>query len=445
MDELVKASLARGRSYELLSELCRAAPHRLSGSEGAERAVAWAEDAMRRCGLARVRRESVRVPRWVRGDTERLFRVDANGLPNGTYPVLALGGSVATPPGGVTAEVIAVQSFEELAALGSAARGKIVLFDRPMPRESCDCFEAYGAAVGQRAHGAVEAGKIGAAAALVRSMTMRSDDFPHTGSMRYDPGVPQIPAAAISTRGADDLAARIRAGERPRVNLQLACRTYPDVESANVVGDVVGSELPDEIVLLGGHLDAWDVGEGAHDDGAGCVHALEAARLIVERGVAPKRTIRVVMFMNEENGVRGGEGYFAAHQAELGRHVLAFESDAGGFTPRGFSTDAPPEALAILKSIAARLGAASASSMESGWGGVDISPLARAGVPLVGFRPDDERYFDHHHSERDTLDAVHPRELALGAGAISAFAWAVANLDGPLPRNAAPAAPNASH
>lgn len=429
VEGLIADALGRGQSYALLSELCRVAPLRLSGSVGAEHAVEWAENAMRRCGLVNVRREPVRVPRWVRGELEFLARLDAAGLPAERYPILALGGSVATPPGGVSGELVEVRDFEELARRADEVRGKIVLFNRPMDVLESDCFAAYGGAVNQRSTGAVEAAKVGALAAIVRSMTMSLDDYPHTGATRYDPSVQQIPIAAVSTLGAEDLARRLRSGERVRLNLQLSCRTLGDVDSANVVGEIRGDVHPEQVLVLGGHLDAWDVGHGAHDDGAGCVHALEAARLIVARGLKPKRTIRVVMFMNEENGARGAEAYFKTHESELAHHVLALESDAGGFTPRGFSTDAKPETFATLAAAARVLERASATQMIVGWGGVDIGPMAKAAVPLVGFRPDDERYFDHHHSARDTIDQVHSRELALGAGAISGLAWILANLE----------------
>lgn len=433
VDRLLAEALARGQSWQLLSGLCTTAPKRLSGSVGAEKAVQWAAQAMRDAGLA-VRLEPVMVPRWERGELESLLELDAAGAPRGSFPILALGGSVATAPGGVSAEVISVTSFDELRARAAEARGKIVLLNRPMDPGQHDCFAAYGGAVDQRGRGASEAAKAGARAVLVRSMTMALDDHPHTGAMRYENGVEPIPAAAISTRAADALAARLAAGERVRLNLQLSCRTLPDVLSHNVVGDLVGTN-PDEIIVVGGHLDAWDVGQGAHDDGAGCVHALEAVRLIHALGLPHARTLRVVFFMNEENGARGADAYYKAHEGELARHVLAVESDAGGFTPRGFSTDAPPDGLALLREIASLLENAGAATVKPGHGGVDIGPMARAGVPLVGFRPDDERYFDHHHCERDTLDAVHPRELALGAGAIAGLLHVVANLPEPLPRN----------
>lgn len=435
VEGLLADALARGRSFDLLTGLCTAAPHRLAGSPGAERAVAWALRAMSECGLENVRAEPVMVPRWERGATERLELVSADGSVERELAVLALGGSVGTPVSGITAEVVAVKSFDELRALGEGARGKIVLFDRPLDPALLDTFAAYGGAVDQRSRGAIEAARAGALAALVRSMTHARDDAPHTGAMGYADGVAKVPAAAVSTQAADLLSSRIAGGESVRVRLTMSCRTLDDVESANVVGEIVGRERPDEIVVVGGHLDAWDVGQGAHDDGAGCVHAIEALRLIKARGLRPRRTLRAVMFMNEENGTRGARAYFEAHAGEMERHMLALESDRGGFTPRGFTTDANADALAILREIAALLEAAGAGDVSPGWGGVDIAPMARAGVPLVGFLPDDERYFDFHHSANDVLAAVHPRELALGAGAIAGLVYVVADLPATLPRN----------
>jgi carboxypeptidase Q len=435
VESLVRASLSQGRSYALLSDLCRTAPKRLSGSEGAARAVEWGERTMRELGLSNVRLEPVMVPHWERGELESLRRIDSAGLPAERFPLLALGGSIATMPGGVTADVVVVTSFEELRQRENEVRGKIVLFNRPMDPAQHDCFAAYGGAVDQRSRGASEAARVGARAALVRSMTMALDDHPHTGAMRYDADVLPIPTAAISTRAADQLAVEIARGERVTLNLQLSCRTLPDVLSHNVVGEIPGSDPSGELLVVGGHLDAWDVGHGAHDDGAGCVHSLEAARLILASKLPMRRTLRVVLFMNEENGARGAESYYRTHADELERHVLALESDAGGFTPRGFATDANPTTFESLRAIVELLETASANALRVGGGGVDIGPLARAGVPLVGFRPDDERYFDHHHCERDTIDAVHPRELALGSGAIAGLLYVVANLPEPLPRN----------
>lgn len=402
--ERIFAEALRGQhAHALLGELCAAAPRRLSGSAGAERAVAWAESAMRAAGLENVRRE----------------------------PVRALGGSVATPVGGLEAEVVRVTSFEELAARASEARGRFVFFDRLMDPTLPDPFAAYGGAVNQRSRGAVEAAKVGAVGALVRSMTLALDDHPHTGALRYEDAVARVPGVALSTLAAERLAARIAAGVPTRLRLELDCHTLPDVESANVVGEIRGRELPDEIVLLGGHLDAWDVGEGAHDDGAGCAQSLEAARLLLELGLRPRRTLRVCFFMNEENGLRGGLAYRDAHLGELDRHVLAIESDRGGFAPRGFGTDAGPALFARLAAAARLLEPWGASMLRAGDGGADIGPLREHGVPLAEYLPDAARYFDFHHSDTDVLAAVHPRELSLGAAAIAAFAWCVADAPDP--------------
>jgi hypothetical protein len=433
---LLRDALVAGRSYEMLSELCRVAPLRLSGSVGAERAVAWARDTMLALGLENVRLEACMVPHWERGSIERLELLDASNAP-APLRILALGGSVATPVGGVRAGVLEVRSFEELEQRADEVRGKFVFFNRAMDPGQHDCFAAYGGAVDQRSAGALRAGKLGAVGALVRSMTQRLDDSPHTGAMNYDEHSPRIPAAALSTLAAERLSAALATDPALELRLELDCRTLPDAPSANVVGEIVGREAPQEIVLVGGHLDAWDVGHGAHDDGAGCVHALEAARLILARGLRPRRTIRVVLFMNEENGTRGARAYFAAHAHEP--HVLALESDAGGFTPRGFSTDAAPDTLATLQRIGALVAPTGAERVFPGWGGVDIGPLAARGVVLMGYRPDDERYFDHHHSERDTLDQVHPRELANGAAAIAGMIYVVADAPERLPANPIPA------
>jgi hypothetical protein len=437
VDGLVTDALSKGRSYEMLSELCRVAPLRLSGSKGAERAVEWARQTMLDIGLANVRLEPCMVPHWERGAIERLELCDPGRREREPLRILALGGSVATEAGGLRAGVLEVKSFEELERRADEARGKIVFFNRPMDPAQHDCFAAYGGAVDQRSAGAMRAAQFGAVAVVVRSMTMSLDDSPHTGAMNYAAEGPRIPAVAVSTLGAEKLSARIASGAPTELELELDCQTFPDAPSHNVVGEIVGRESPHEIVLMGGHLDAWDVGHGAHDDGSGCVHALEAARLILARGLRPRRTIRVVLFMNEENGTRGARAYYADHAGEMEHHVLALESDAGGFTPRGFSTDANPRSMESLKSIGELVARTGANNVYAGWGGVDIAPLAASGVVLVGYRPDDERYFDHHHSERDTLDQVHPRELASGAGAIAGLIYVVAD----LPQRLAPNTP----
>lgn len=418
---LAERALVDNQAIVLLRGLLDAAPKRLSGSPGYEAAVRWGLDTMRAIGLANVRTEPVLVPHWERG-VEQAAVVGPGGMP---LRVTALGGSIATPEGGLEAELIEVRSFEELASLGARAQGKIVFFNRPMPRHLRRTGQAYGEAVPQRSNGAIEAGKVGAVAALVRSMTTAIDGFPHTGAMHYDPSIPSVPAAAVATADAEALAARLRQGP-VRVRLELGCRTLPDVMSANVLGELRGSEHPEQIVVIGGHLDAWDLGRGAHDDGAGIAHVLEAARLLRACGIAPKRTIRVVLFANEENGLRGGEAYAKDHAEELRHHVAALETDGGGFTPLGFSCSLRDEAAAAIRRRFAPLQDLGAGlfATGSGAGGADIGPLHRAGVPCFGLWVDGQKYFDYHHTAQDDLPAVHERELALGA-AVVAYAASV--------------------
>jgi hypothetical protein len=389
-------------------------------------------------GFDDVRLEPCRVPRWERGGRERLA-VSFAGLDQTVeLPILALGGSVATPEAGLTAGVIEVQSFDELRARAAEASGKIVFFNRRLEPARFDTFDAYGAAVDQRAQGAREAARVGAVAAVVRSMASRIDDFPHTGSMHYEEGLPRIPAVAVSTRGAEELSAWIAAGRDPRLTLELSCAWHEDVDLFNVVGELRGSERPEEIIVVGGHLDSWDVGHGAHDDGGGCMQAFEVLRLLKALDLLPRRTIRAVLFMNEENGVRGARAYREAHAAELEHHVLAIESDRGSFAPLGFTTDAAPEAFAILRGVVDLMEPARIDRLEPGHGGVDIAPLAAHGVPLVGLLPDPQRYFDVHHSANDTFEQVNEREIELGAGALAALCFVIADLPEPLPRNPIP-------
>lgn len=434
VDRIIDEALARGQSYDMLVSLCTTAPHRLAGSAGSDAALEWARKKMLELGLENVRLEPVEVGYWERGAAEHLTITAPEKLAGRTLPVLALGGSIATPDGGIEAEIIAVSSFEELAALGDRAAGKIVLFNRPLDDTMRRTFPAYGGAVNQRTQGAIEAGKAGALASICRSMTARRDDVPHTGMMRYEEGVTKVPAAAVSTNGADLLAAALAEGSEVRVRLEQHCASLGRRESANVIGELRGTEFPDEILVVGGHLDGWDVGEGAHDDAAGCVQSLEAVRLLSELGLRPRRTIRVVLFTNEEFGMDGATAYYEQHQDEMDRHVMALESDRGAFTPRGFTTDAVPEARAILETALALLADTGARELTRGGGGPDIGPMAASGVPLVGYVPDDARYFDFHHAASDLVSAVHPRELALGAGAIAALVWYVADLEEPLPR-----------
>ncbi|HET6202456.1 MAG TPA: M20/M25/M40 family metallo-hydrolase [Planctomycetota bacterium] len=439
--QIVREALARGEAYAKLERLCAAAPRRLSGSPGAATAAEWAKEAMKRDGLENIRLEPVTVPRWERGEIAEFRILAPPEAAEESLPVLALGGSVGTPPEGIEAPIVEVKSFEELRALGDRAKGRIVFFNRPMEPGNPDPFEAYGGAVDQRGRGAVEAARAGAAAALVRSMTTAIDDFPHTGGMHYEDGVAKVPAAAVSTRGAERLSARLREGREFRARLRLDCREAGEASGHNVIGEWSGRERPSEVVLVGGHLDAWDVGQGAHDDGAGCCQAIEAARILRALDLRPRRTIRVVLFANEENGLRGARAYRAAHEKELPDHVLALESDRGGFAPRGFTTNAGTRSLAILRGFGRLLEGAGADEVRPGEGGADVSVLERDGVVLAGLLPEPQRYFDFHHSARDTIETVHPRELNLGAGAIAALLYGVADLPERLPRNEAPRRP----
>lgn len=420
---LFARALEDNAAIATLASLLEAAPARLSGSPGYDDAVAWAMARMRAMGLRNVRAEPCTVPVWRRGVEEASIAGSARQL-----RVTALGGSVGTGDAGLVAEVVEVRSFEQLAALGDAARGKVVFFNRPMPRALRRTGSAYGEAVPQRSNGAIEAGKAGAVAALVRSMTTAIDGHPHTGAMSYAEGVPQVPAAAIATADADALSALLQRGP-VSVRLRLTCASLGEGPGANVVGELPGSERPHEVVVVGGHLDAWDLGRGAHDDAAGCVHALEAVRLLQASGLRPKRTVRVVLFANEENGLRGAKAYAETHRDEAARHVAAIESDAGGFTPLGFTCSLRDEAAeAVRRALLPLQGfGAGAFLPGAGAGGADLGPLLALGVPCYGLVVDGQRYFDYHHAAIDDLPAVHERELALGAAAVAFAAWALAD------------------
>jgi carboxypeptidase Q len=412
---LLREGFSRGEAYGMLKDLTEQAGHRLSGSPGAARALDLTQQHMHRAGLTQVRVESVMVPHWVRGGIEKATILGKSGKPDAALTVCALGGSIATPKEGITAGVVEVHSFEELHALGGGAAGKVVFFNRPMDPTLLDPFEAYGGAVNQRGRGAVEAARAGGVAAIVRSMTCANDAVPHTGSMSYADSVRKIPAVAVSTQSADLLSSMMREKKNLRVRIQLNCSTLPDAPSGNVLGELTGTEFPGQVIVVGGHLDAWDKGTGAHDDGAGCVQAIEAVRLLRSIGIQPRRTIRAVMFMNEENGVRGGRGYAASPNRADEKHVAAIESDRGGFAPYGFSIEADSVAVARVRRWQRALNLVGVGTVEAGHGGVDISPIVNNGTVGIGLLVDNHKYFDYHHSDNDTLDKVYPRELEHGA------------------------------
>jgi carboxypeptidase Q len=415
---MLKEGMIKLQAYEMLSELT-AIGSRLSGSENYEKAVKWAKAKMISLGFENVRLNPAQIPHWVRGKTEFAEAASRSGkkLP---LTICALGGSIPTAANGITADVVEIHSFDELKKPG-IAKGKIVFFNRPMDPARLNTFDAYGDASEQRTKGPSQAAAAGAVAAIVRSMTLTHDDVPHTGSLMYDEKLPKIPAAAVSTNDADALSAFLKDGPPVRITLKLDCQQLPDVASASVIGEIRGSQFPDEIILVGGHLDSWDLGTGAHDDGAGCAHTLEALSIIKRLGLQPKRTIRAVLFANEENGLKGARAYTDS-EAKIGKHIACIETDAGGFTPRGF-TVTDPVALAKIQKWSALFALAGAGEVTSGNPGADLLYLAKLGIPAIGFRPDSQRYFDYHHSTHDTLDKVHPRELELGAVAIAIMAY----------------------
>ena len=422
--QIVNTALREGKAYEMLVDLTKLGP-RLSGSSQAASAVELTRQMMQQLSFDNVRLQPVMAPHWVRGPVEEATVINSPALGNVSLTICALGGSIATPEMGVIGEVVEVKSFEELRALGKRAEGKIIFFNRAMDARLLDTFAAYGGAVNQRGNGAIEAAKVGGLAALVRSMTTRLDDVPHTGGMGYEDGVPKIPAVAISTLDAEMLSRLIAQEKKVAIRLKLTCQTLPDAPSANVMGEITGSEKPDEIIVVSGHLDSWDKGTGAHDDGAGCMQAIEAVRLLKVCGLKPKRTIRAVMFMNEENGLAGGEEYAREAAEKKIKHTAAMESDRGGFAPRGFTVQADSIIVNKISIWAPLFAALGADRIGPGGGGADIWPLSRQRVPAIGLLPEAHRYFDYHHSDNDTIDKVNERELELGAAAMAIMAYLI--------------------
>jgi carboxypeptidase Q len=423
-DRLIASELASSQAYETLAHITDHIGPRLSGSKGAAAAVTWTTERFRAWGID-VHTEPVMVPHWVRGREEaQLVSHMSQRL-----VVTALGGSVATSSRGITADVIEVNDFDELKALGAKIKGKIVYYNNPMDMElvhSGRAFEAYRKAQLFRGAGPSRAAELGAVAVLIRSIGSASLRTPHTGSLRYDPKQPKIPAAALTAEDAMLIDRLSKRGETVRVHLVLTPRELPDVQSFNVVAEIKGSELPNEIVLIGGHLDSWDLGTGAIDDGSGVAMVMETMRLLKQLNIQPRRTIRCVLFMNEENGLRGGRQYFADHKND--KHIAAVETDAGAAAPTGFSTTlkgAPLEAFEARAKSLAKLGAAKFETTSQT--GADTSFLIEAGVAGFSLIPDPLHYFDYHHTPADTLDKVDAKELAQDAAAIAAIAITLAD------------------
>ncbi len=421
-DRLIEAALGDSAAYDRLAELVDRFGHRHSGSASLELAIDWILAQMEADGLENVRGEPVLVPHWVRGE-ESIHMLQPR---NRVLPMLGLGGSVGTPPGGIRSEVMVVGSFAELEERADEAPGRIVLFNVP--------FTSYGRTVRYRGGGAVAAARVGAVASIIRSVTNYSQQTPHTGAMSYEEGVARIPHAAITVEDAEMIQRMVDRGERVELLIEMEAKTLPDVVSRNVVAEIVGREMPEEVVVLGGHIDSWDVGQGAMDDAGGSVAAWEAVRLMKVLGLRPRRTVRVVLWTNEENGLAGGNGYRDTHLEEVGDHVLAMESDGGVFRPLGFGFTGSDDAFEIMERVGRLLDRIDAGRIIRGGGGADIGPLQREGVPVMGLRVDGTRYFWYHHTHADTIDKLDPREMGLSVAAMAVIAYVIADLPERLPR-----------
>ena len=423
-DSLIRAATRDSAAYTRLGVLVDRFGHRVSGSASLEAAIDWVLGEMRRDGLQRVRGEPAMVKHWVRGhESAELVRPRRAPL-----RMLGLGGSVGTPAAGITAPVLVVSSFEELERRKAEAKGRIVLFDAP--------FTSYPETRRYRTEGAIAAGRAGAVASLIRSVATFSIRSPHTGRVSYDSAAARIPAAALSVEDAMMLHRMQDRGEQPVVTLRMEARSLPDARSRNVVAELIGRERPDEVVVLGGHIDSWDVGQGAMDDGGGSVAAWEAVRLMKELGLRPRRTVRVVLWTNEEHGVDGGKAYRDTHAAELDRHVLAMESDGGVFQPRGIAFAGSDSAARIMEQVMSLLAPIGATGLQRSDGSpeADIEPLVERGVPGVGLDVESSKYFWYHHTDGDTLDKLDPAEMARCVALMAVVAYVVADLPAPLPR-----------
>ena len=419
--EIYKSALTNSKCYSWLDDLSNKVGARLSGSIGAQKGVEYTKAQLETLGLDRVYLQEVMVPKWVRGEKEVAYILDNKSKIS--IPVCALGGSVATPKNGLTAAVIEVHSIKEIAELGEdKIKGKIVFFNRPMQPDNIET-----GCVDQRFGGAKEASKFGAVATIVRSMNMRLDDFPHTGAQSYGdlPKDQYIPAAAISTNAAELLSKSLKANPNLKFYLKQSCEQFEDVLSYNVIGEIKGSEYPDRIMVVGGHLDSWDLADGSQDDGAGVVQSMEVLNIFKNIGYKPRNTIRAVLFMNEENGGRGGKKYEELSKANNENHIFALESDSGGFTPRGFSFDTDQANLTKIQTWKGLFEPYLIHSFTKGHSGADIEPITSAKIIKAGLHPDSQRYFDYHHAANDNFDGVNKRELELGAATMAALMYLI--------------------
>ncbi len=434
-DDAARRIITEARSsdvaWNLLTELCDDIGHRLSGSKSLERAIDWAVERLRAAGHENVAKEPVEVPHWVRGE-ESLRLVEPVAQ---TLPVLGIGRSAGTPPEGVRGEVLVVRDESGFAALGGRVKGRVVLFDNPMPPYHPEKGSGYGDAVRFRIKAARMVQEKGGVAALVRSVTAHSLRTLHTGTQGTSEGIPLVPVAAITTEDADRLARYVARGKKVVVELKMGARHLPDALSHNVVAELRGREKPEEVVVIGGHIDSWDVGQGAHDDGTGVVAAMEALGILRRLGLRPRRTVRVVLWTNEENGGAGGVAYAKAHGDEV--HVAGIESDSGGFRFKGFGIQhhddaAQARAEGRLRALAPAFAALGGADIRAGYSGADLQPLKEKGVPLLGLRVDGEKYFDYHHTPADTLDKVVREEWVDDVAAMALMAYVLAEMPGRL-------------
>jgi len=425
LKKIFSEALSNGKAYTWLYDLTTKVGGRLSGSPQAAQAVEWSKKAMIEAGADSVWLQECTVPHWVRGEKESGIIIQSNGKKQ-NVPICALGMSIATPKEGITAAIIEVHDFDELKKLGEAnVKGKIVFYNHPFDQKFVNTFEAYGEAGKYRYAGPSEAARYGAIASITRSMSSSDNDYPHTGAMGYNDSLPKIPCAAISTNAANLLSRILKADPKTKFFLKQSCQNLDSVKSYNVVGAIKGSEYPDEIVVVGGHLDSWETGKGAHDDGAGVVQSIEVLRLFKALGIRPKRTIRAVAFMNEENGGMGGKKYGELAMTNHEKHIAGLESDAGGFTPKGFGLGMPEEKKLVVKKWAPLFLPYNIYDFDHEGDGADISPLRKQNVPLIGLHVDSQRYFEVHHAWTDNMDNVNRRELLLGAGALASLIYLI--------------------
>lgn len=424
LKNIYNLSLTNSKCYSWLDDLSNKIGSRLSGSVGADKAVAYTKQQLETLGLDKVYLQKVMVPKWVRGEKETAYILDNKNKIS--IPICALGGSIATSKNGLTADVIEVHSIKELEVLGAdKIKGKIVFYNRPFEPENIDAFTSYGNCVDQRYYGAEKAAKMGAVATIVRSMNFRLDDYPHTGAQSYGdlPKEKYIPTAAISTNAAELLSKKLKDNSNLKFFMKLSCLTFDDVLSYNVIGEIAGSEHPEKIMIVGGHLDSWDLADGSHDDGAGVVQSMEVLELFKKLNYKPKNTIRVVLFMNEENGGRGGKKYEELSKQNNENHIFALESDAGGFSPRGFTFECDVTNFQKVMNWKYLFEPYLIHSFTIGDTGSDIGHLTSAKIVKAGLIPDSQRYFDYHHAANDKFDAVNKRELELGAATMASLMY----------------------